>query len=378
MKKQAILIGALVVVALVIGALVFVNVNANKKTGLVLSGTVESHEIQVGSKVGGRISEVLVVEGQPVKAGDVLVRFDIEELKTQRKQLEARALQAEANLAKLTKGFRPEEVAQAEAAEKREAALFEEMKNGARPQERNQARADLEVAQAEATNASLAFQRTEKLIKTGDISQQAYDTAKARLDGANQRVESLKQRLALLEAGNRAEDIRAAEARFHQAEQQAKMMRSGSRREDIAAANAQLQEIRAMLEQNAVLLKEGAVVAAVDSRVEILSVRPGDIIPPGKPVATLLEASQLWVRVYVPEPELGKVTVGQRAGVKVDTFPSREFPGRVQQISNQAEFLPRNIQTRSERNHQVFGIKIQIDNQEQVLKPGMSAEVVLY
>ena len=110
--------------------------------------------------------------------------------------------------------------------------------------------------------------------------------------------------------------------------------------------------------------------------VEVLDLRPGDLVAPNQPVARLLEPGQLWVRVYVPEPSLGRVRVGQKAHLRVDAFPGREFPGRIVEISNQAEYTPRNVQTLEQRMDQVFGAKVAVENAPE-LKPGMAALVRL-
>ena len=104
--------------------------------------------------------------------------------------------------------------------------------------------------------------------------------------------------------------------------------------------------------------------------------RPGDLIPPNTPVATLLEADQIYVRIYIPETIIGRVKVGEKAEVRVDSFPKTVFEGVVEQINQQAEFLPRNVQTRDERVHQVIGVKIRIISGGRVL-PGMAADVKL-
>ena len=110
--------------------------------------------------------------------------------------------------------------------------------------------------------------------------------------------------------------------------------------------------------------------------IEVLDVRPGDLIPPNTPVATLLEQDQIYVRIYIPETVIGRVKVGQMAEVRVDSFPKTVFDGVVEQINQQAEFLPRNVQTREERVHQVIGVKIRINGAGRVL-PGMAADVRL-
>ena len=124
-------------------------------------------------------------------------------------------------------------------------------------------------------------------------------------------------------------------------------------------------------------LREAELIAPSNGVVEVVSVRPGDLVPAGRIVITMLEASQLWVKVYIPETDLAHVQLGQHASVRVDSFGDRAFEGHIGQISSQAEFHPRNVQTRSDREHEVFGVKVYVDNAQQVLKSGMSATVRL-
>ncbi|MGB9028649.1 MAG: efflux RND transporter periplasmic adaptor subunit, partial [Acidobacteriaceae bacterium] len=124
-------------------------------------------------------------------------------------------------------------------------------------------------------------------------------------------------------------------------------------------------------------LREAQLTAPADAVVETVSVRPGDLVVPGRIVMTMLESSQLWVKVYVPETDLARVHVGEQAAVHVDSFGGRAFAGHVGQIASEAEFLPRNVQTKSDREHEVFGVKVYVDNAQQELKSGMSATVRL-
>jgi HlyD family secretion protein len=349
----------------------------NKKNDLVFSGTIETREIRVGSKVGGRVLEVMVVEGQEVQTGQPLVKFDIAELQTQFSQAQARVEQQRARLVRLERGARPEEKAQARAATETARATLEAVRNGPRPEEIAQARASVAAASAEVNSAEAEFKRMERLRETGDISRQDFDTAKFRFDNMRARLEAEKERLGLLLSGSRKEDIRAAEERFRQAQEAENLVLAGPRSEEIADARAQLNEAMARVEQIRVQLAEGEVTAPANSVVEVVSVRPGDLLTPNQPVARLLERDQIWVRIYVPEPQLGLVKVGQRAKIVVDTFPKEPFDGAIEQINSEGEFTPRNIQSRDERAHQVFGVKVRIDNREGKLKPGMAADVTI-
>jgi multidrug resistance efflux pump len=341
------------------------------------SGTVETREIQIGSKIGGRVTAVPVEEGQVVKAGTALVQFECDELKAQRAQSQAAVDQAQADLDKMVRGNRPEEIVQAEATARAQQAALEAARNGPRRQEIDQAGADYKAAKADAVNAAVFYQRMEKLIAADTISRQQFDDARDKRDAAAQRAESARQRLELLQAGTRPEDLRAAEDRYKQAEAAAALMRKGFRREDIEVARGRMAEARGHVAELDARLREAELKSPSDAVVEVVSVRRGDLVPAGRIVITMLEASQLWVKVYVPETDLAHVQLGQHATVRVDSFGNRSFEGRVGQIASQAEFLPRNVQTKSDREHEVFGVKIYVENSRQVLKSGMSATVRL-
>ncbi|WP_109485948.1 HlyD family secretion protein [Occallatibacter savannae] len=373
-RRIAIAVGAAAVVLAVVWA---VSAWMARRDRFEFSGTVETREIQIGSKVGGRVTEVAVEEGQLVKAGATLVRFECDELKAQRAQATAAMDQAQADVNKMLRGNRPEEIAQAEATARAQRAVFEEARNGPRRQEIEQAQADYKAASADATNAQVFYQRMEKLIAADTISRQQFDDARDKRDGAEQRAESMRQRLAMLQAGTRAEDVNAAEAKFKQADAAAQLARRGFRKEDVDAARGRLAEAQGRVAELDARLREAELSAPADAVVEVVSVRPGDLVQAGRIVITMLEASQLWVKVYVPETDLAHVRVGQRATVQVDSFSGHAFEGHVGQIASQAEFLPRNVQTKSDREHQVFGVKVYVDNAQGVLKSGMSARVRL-
>lgn len=342
---------------------------------MVFPGTIEQQEVRVGSKNGGRIAAVMVREGERVEAGEELVRFETVELMALLEQARARVAQQEARLARLERGARPEERAQARAVTAAALAALEAVQNWPRGEETAQARAAMAGAEAERGNARTTFERVRRLRETGDLAQQELDAARYRLDQATARVEAEKQRLALLLNGSRDEERRMAEERHRQAEAAERLVVAGPRREEIDDARAQLAEARARVEQLGIQLAEGVVSAPTRARVEVLPVRPGDLLIPNQVVARLLEDDRIWVRIYIPEPRLGLVRVGQPAEIRVDSFPDRIFTGSIEQINGQGEFTPRNIQSRDERNHLVFGIKVRIDDRDGTLKSGMAAEV---
>jgi HlyD family secretion protein len=147
-------------------------------------------------------------------------------------------------------------------------------------------------------------------------------------------------------------------------------MERGSRVEDVDLAKAAYNYDEARI-------REAQVVSPSAATVEVLDVRPGDLIAPNTPVATLLERDQIYIRIYIPETEIGHVRLGQQAEVRVDSFPKTVFNGVVEQINEQAEFLPRNVQTRSERVHEVIGVKVRVNDTTGGVRSGMAADVKL-
>jgi HlyD family secretion protein len=142
----------------------------------------------------------------------------------------------------------------------------------------------------------------------------------------------------------------------------------------VEAAKMRVVQARAQLADVDAQLGEMQVTAPSDSVLEVLSVKVGDVLPPNREVATLLLPQHLWVRVYVPEPWLGLIKVGDQVRIRVDSFPHQDFPGTIEQINRQAEFTPRNVQTVEDRIRQVFGVKIRLPSNEERLRAGMAAD----
>jgi HlyD family secretion protein len=231
-------------------------------------------------------------------------------------ELQARYAQAQAQLAELKAGPRKEEIQAAK--NDWEAAI-----------------ADLEFARSDAKRMSESFQQ-----KTVSASER---------DRATSRAQSLEKSVA------------AAKSRYD-------LLLAGTRPERIAQAAAQLNETETHL-------REMEIASPTNAVLETLHVKVGDVPGPNQQVATLLLTDHLWVRVFVPEPWLGLIKMGDQVGVKVDSFPDKTFKGEVEQIARSAEFTPRNVQTVSERVKQVFGIKIRLPTDTPELRAGMSADV---
>ncbi|MGQ0658500.1 MAG: HlyD family secretion protein [Chromatiales bacterium] len=328
---------------------------APRESHLLAAGTIEARNVHVGSKQGGRVMQVLVQEGDPVKTGQLLVIFDDAELQARVMQAQGKVELARAHLDKMRSGSRSEDIAEARAATDDE--------HGFRLAELAERRADLQRARADLVNAERSDQRARELRDKGTVSEQFLDDAEA------------KYKAGQAEVRRATHAVNAAEGRLQAAKAATARTEQGFRKEDVDAAHAELARSEGELKEAEARLAEHEVRSPAEAVVEVLDMRPGDLVPPGGIVARLLETDQLFVMVYVPETRLGEVRIGQRAGLKVDAYTDAVFSARVEQIRQQAEFLPRNVQTREERVHQVIGVKLRIEDPQHRLRAGVSAGV---
>lgn len=324
--------------------------------GLAAYGTLEARNIEVGSKVGGRVVALGTHEGEQVTAGQLLVTLDDEQLAPAVALAEAELAAARAELAKREHGSRVEDIAAARAA-------ADDQTGGFRADEVAQARAERARLQADAINAERREARSRDLLARGMIAQQAHDDTQTAAVGAHAAVRAASHALG------------AAEGRYQAARAVTERALSGYRSEDIDAARAVVAQAEAQLALARARLAEREVRAPRAATVEVFDLRPGDLLAPNAPIARLLEIDQLYVMVYVPAPRLGEVRLGQTVEIRVDAFPTRVFHGRVEHIRQRAEFLPRNVQTREERVHQVIGVKVRVEDAHAELRAGTAAEV---
>ncbi len=177
--------------------------------------------------------------------------------------------------------------------------------------------------------------------------------------------------------GNRPEEVAEAAAMLDQARANLDLLKAGTRAEDIAMLEAQVEQTRARLREVEVNLAEAVVRAPGKAFVDVVSVRKGDLVSPGQAVVRVLLADDLWVKVFIPETDLGRVVIGQAVEVTVDSHPGVRYRGHIVQVAHESEFTPRNIQSVDERRHQVFSAKVRVDDPRGVFKSGMAAEVTI-
>jgi HlyD family secretion protein len=293
---------------------------------LVASGTVEATDAQLGFQAAGRIVALAPREGDRVTAGQELARLDRAELEARRAQSEAQVEAAQAALAELERGSRREEIAQARAA--------------------------VAVAEERRQDAERDLARTRRLFEGGAVSREALDKAQVALDVARAQRTQAAEQLRLVEAGPRQERKAVARAQVTQAE-------------------AAVQGVQATL-SNTVLT------APFDGVVTVRHREPGEVVPAGSPVLTLMDPRSRFVRIYIPENRVGAVRLGTRAAITADTYPGKTYPGEVSFIASEAEFTPKSVQTTEERVRLVYEVKVRVTGDAEFdLKPGLPADVRL-
>lgn len=294
-------------------------------SALTLYGNVDIREVNLAFGTTEHVADVLVEEGDRVEPGQVLGRLRTD-------KLEAAVAAAEAQLEAQTQAL---------------AAL----EAGSRPEEIRRARAQADALKARARTAQITFSRQEKLGQQRLASPEDVDQARAAADTAEAEAQAAEETYALAVAGARAEEI--------------------------AQARAQLQAQRANLDLARAQLADATLTAPAAGVVRERILQPGDMASPQTPALTLALMNPLWVRAYVPEPDLGRVVPGARAEVHTDSFPDKVYRGWVGFISPTAEFTPKNVETPDLRTRLVYQVRVFVCNPEDELRLGMPATVTI-
>jgi HlyD family secretion protein len=304
-------------------------------TGARVSGQVDATEVQIAAEVGGRIVEMPIAEGDRVKQGDVIARLDTRDVDLALQRAQAERAQADAQLRLLQAGARAEDIRQAEA-------------------QAGAASADLAAAESDLAAAETDLQRFEKLLQSNSGSQKQRDDAAARRDMARDRVS-------------------AARARVSGAREGVARLRAGSRREEVDGARARVAVVDAQIATLEKSKSDATITAPIGGIVTERLLDPGEMVSPRAPIAVLADLDHAWAEVFVDEPMIPRITLGQAATVFTDAG-GPGLQGKVSYVSSKAEFTPRNVQTAEDRSKLVYRVKIAVDNSKGILKQGMPVE----
>jgi len=387
--RPVIIVGiAAVLIALSLGGWFWWRDREDTRDTIQASGRIEVTEVNVGSKVTGRLTALRVEEGTDVKTGQLIADLEGLDLEAQLGQARATLQSTEAKLNQARTSLRVEptlvrtQIRQAEetlrAAEERVRLL----QAGSRVQEIEEGRANLRQNEARLEMAKLTRDRFRSLLADGAVARQDLDRAESDFDAAAAAVRATRERLGILEEGSRSEDIRAAQAERDRATAALEAARANAatldlRQQDVHVAEAAVRESQANVRRLESQVDELKVFAPLDATVLTKAVEAGEVVAAGKPLVLLGDLDHPWIKIYVTETELGRVKLGAPARILVDSFPGQTFQGTVSWISDQAEFTPKNIQTKEERVNLVYAVKIVIQGAQRKLKAGMPADAVL-
>ena len=302
------------------------------------SGHVEATDVRLAPEVGGRIILLPVKEGDRVEAGALILRLDDRDQSLAVQRAKAEQSQAEAQLRLLQAGSRQEDISQAQA-------------------QAQATRDELGAARAELANAEADLQRFEALLQANAGSRKQRDDAATRRDVTRERLRSIESQ------------IRAADEAVAR-------LRAGARPQEIEAARARVAAAEVQVAVNQETVDDTSLVSPITGVVTEKLVEAGEVIAARSPVVVITDLSAVWADVFVPEPTVPRIKLGQQATVFTDAGGSG-LTGTVTYISPKAEFTPRNVQTSEERSKLVYRIRVSVDNKDGVLKQGMPVEAVI-
>ena len=324
-KKLILLIIPLVVVA---GVLVFKfagDLSGDNHDVINVSGNIEATDAQASFKLAGRVEKRLVNEGETIEKGGLVATLDANEF-----EQEVAIRNADLELA---------------------GAVLAELEAGSRQQEIAAAMATLDRAKAEMQQHKRDYERQKELYEKNVISEQEYEKAQTSFDVATARLKEAEEQFKLIEEGPRQERIQQARAKVKQAEHALKLA-------EIRLGYAKL---RSPL--------SGVVISE--------HIEAGEYVVPGTAIVTIADLKDVWLRAYINETDLGRVKVGQEVEVTTDSYSDKKYKAVISFIASQAEFTPKTVQTKEQRVKLVYRIKIDIDNSDMELKPGMPADAVI-
>ncbi|MBF0233257.1 MAG: efflux RND transporter periplasmic adaptor subunit [Desulfamplus sp.] len=391
MKKRLRIIIALILL-IAAGYVLYLRLNPQKDSGkLMVSGTIEATETQLSFRIPGVVSERFVDEGESVKKGQVIATMESIDQQIAVARAEAVLANAQALLAELESGSRVQEIEISHARVLQATYLLADLQKGSRSQEIESAKAELDSALSGAKTAAIQlnqakadYNRYNTLYKKNGVSQRdyehyktQYETAKNRVLETDARVKAVRQALSLRLEGTREEEIKRAKAALEQAQAEYDLVKTGPRKEKIEQAEAQVKIAQESLNQAKQQLIYTELKSPSDAIVLSKSSEPGEYLNPSSPVVSIGDLRHPWLRAYVNELDLGKISLNDKMVVTTDAFPERKFQGTVRFISSEAEFTPKSVQTFEERVKLVYRIRIDLENPDLLLKPGMPADAVI-
>ena len=383
MKRRIIIL--LILAAGIAGYLWYTGYFTPKGNKILVSGNLELTQVDLSFKVAGKLIERKVDEGNWVKAGDLIARLDPVELERQAVRDKAMIIGAKSNYDQLVtsiefqKSTLESDIAARQAELNQAQAKLDELLNGSRKQDIQQADAGVKDATAQLEFARLDWERSQTLFKNDDISKQQYDQARTKFESATQMLRQAQEKDSLVKEGPRQEDIAAARADVARAAAAVKTAEANRlevkrREQELGQRQSEIERTTAQAGISQKQLSDTEIYTPIDGVVLVKSAEPGEVLAAGTTVVTIGDLEHPWLRAYINETDLGRVKLGQKVRLSTDSYPGKAYWGTISFIASEAEFTPKQIQTKEERVKLVYRIKIEVDNKEHELKNNMPVD----
>ncbi len=340
------------------------------------SGTVKGTEVTVSSKLAGNVETLSIKEGQAVNKGDLIARISSREIEARVEQAKAQVDASRNRLKEIEASIRAVS-ASIERAEANLKFVKEDSFHRVHQAGAARARAEADIGDAESrwSLAKKDYERYSELLKGGVIPRKQFEEAEANLRSAEARLDASKKALEEAKAAKERAEASALEVKAREKEYKGLLDERERIKASYETAKNQSAEAAARLKEIEATLKDAEILAPSGGTVINKLVEQGELVSEGTPVAALIDLTDVYVKVYIPEKDIGKVRLGNPARIYADAFPGRSFAGKVIEVSQQAEFTPKEVHEKEERTKLVFGVKVGIENPEGYLKPGMPADV---
>jgi HlyD family secretion protein len=355
---------------------------------ILVSGNLELTLVDMSFQIAGRMTALNVREGDWVKANQVIARLDPMQAEQQRLRDQAAVISAESNYRQgLTsiayqKATLESDVAARRADVNQSAAKLDQMLNGSRKEDIQQAQSAANDARAQLEFARSDWARMQGLYKTEDISRQQFDQSRMKFDSATAQLHQAEDKLAMVQEGPRKEEIAAGRAALAAAQAalqtaEANRLELQRREQELLARNAEIKRSKAQEGISQSQLDYTVIASPIDGVVLVKSAEAGEVVAAGTTVVTIGDLNHPWLRAYINETDLGRVKLGQKVKLTTDSYPGKDYWGTVSFISSEAEFTPKQIQTKEERVKLVYRIKVDVDNSSHELKNNMPIDAVI-
>jgi HlyD family secretion protein len=350
-----------------------------------LSGTIETTQVDLSFQIPGRIVRLIPQEGDHVKKGELLGVLDDKDLRQQIRQSQSSLGAIRAQLPQLATKIETSRVqeerqlAQARAQVDEARFRWESLRKGSREQEIARARFAMSQAKHSLDQAKREYERAQNLFKEGAMAGQQRDNAESAFLVTKEQYRQSIEFYDLTKKGPRQEDIDAAGEKVTQAQAgfeliMTQALQTKQLEQQRGIMKAQMDQANEAITQARIQAGHTKIYSPINGVILLRPREPGEVVAASTPVLTMANIEKVWLKAYVGEQDLGKVKLGQKVVITTDSFPQKKYEGKIYYISSEAEFTPKNLQTREDRVKLVYRIKVEVPNPDQELKPGMIAD----